>query len=136
VQFAEDADILEVVARVLEEVVAPELPSGPARGQLRAAVGLLDNLAARWADDAAPARELRGLWDLLGQSREGGAPVVDVPPELRAARAALVARLSAKGGPAPDAEWRERCQAWLRRLADDDARRQRPLRYYASLDGR
>jgi hypothetical protein len=136
VQFAEDADILEAVVRVLDEVVAPEVPVGPARGQLRAAIGLLDNLAARWADDGAPARELRSLWELLGQSREGGAPVVDVPPELRAARAGLVARLSPEGTTALDAEWRERCQAWLRRLADDDARRQRPLRYYESLDGR
>ncbi len=45
-QFADDAQILAAVTRVLEHVVAPALPAGDAKGQLWAAIGLLDNLAA------------------------------------------------------------------------------------------
>lgn len=130
-RYSEPGDLLSAVSEVLRHVVLPDCSSRTARGQLWAAIGILDNLATR--TELRPAIRdaeagLLGSWIALHE------PDFDPTQDLGAVRSTCRAMLRDTPGLLDRPGSVEVLLAALRRVADEDQPRQRLTNFYRAFE--
>jgi hypothetical protein len=134
-RYIDHAELLEHAARVLEKIVLPEVMGAGARGQLWAAIGILNNVASRMEPISESQLErhhalLRALPIELrvGQESYGDSSEVSETDAL------LLALASPKLSDASLA-WLKKCRDYLTEEERADKLQMRPTNFFKAVAG-
>jgi hypothetical protein len=130
-RYLAPAELLEAVAAALREVVLPDCASRHVAGQLWAAIGILDNLAATAGDSQAGVdAERMKLMSWLAAHEPSGRPHAD--SSLTAARDSCRELLAAPG--AVSATAMNDLREVLAELAEDERSGHKPVNFIAAFE--